>query len=210
MTRKTTAYARKRAAGHAARRGDGISITRMHNTRLTRTEIARIMLPCWVALQAVREGRITYKQWVVLCTAAHVARAIEDLGVIRGQREIIDDAERALDDIGQRCGATASAWKPKACTGPAITALADLVSAHSRQVHELTYGEYTAAADKAVARVATDGGQVFRMEATDALGKLDEGCRDPGWRGWENGHGEQVGDAAQDAREALAAQLIND
>lgn len=168
MGKKTTRYARKRAMGHTVNRSDGITITRMNNTRLKPAEIARIMVPCKTALQALREGRVTYSQWVVLCTAAHVATAIEDGGIIRGQREIITDAEHALDAIGQRCGNTAEAWKARACTGPELTALADLVAAHSRQVHELTYGEYTEAADKAVARVATRGGQVFRMETTTA------------------------------------------
>lgn len=32
-----------------------------------------------------------------------------------------------------------------------------------------------------------------------ALDRLDEGCREPGFAGWENGNGEQVGDEAEDA-----------
>lgn len=38
-----------------------------------------------------------------------------------------------------------------------------------------------------------------------ALDKLDEGCNCPGFNGWQNGHGEDVGDEAQAAREALEA-----
>lgn len=38
-----------------------------------------------------------------------------------------------------------------------------------------------------------------------ALDAMDVGCNEPGFRGSENGHGEQVGDELQDAREALAA-----
>lgn len=164
MTRKTTRYARKRAAGHAAQRNNGITIAKMHNTRLTAAEIERIMAPCRSAMAALRQASATYSQWVVLCTAGHVAEAIEDGGVIRGQREIIELANAALDAIGQRCGRTAEAWTTRPCTGPELNALADLLAAHSRQVNELTYGEYTRQADLAVARVATDGGKVFRME----------------------------------------------
>jgi hypothetical protein len=41
------------------------------------------------------------------------------------------------------------------------------------------------------------------------LDALDRGCENeaPGFRGWHNGHGEEVGDEAQDAREALARVL---
>jgi hypothetical protein len=119
---------------------------------------------CRLAVKAFQTCRASHAQWVVLCTAGHVAEAIEDGGVFRGQREIIEEATAVLDAIGERAGSSAGAWKPITLHGPEITALADLVAAHSRQVRELTYGEYTRAADKAVARVATDGGQVFRME----------------------------------------------
>lgn len=164
MTRKTTRYTRTRA--QQPQRRDGITVARMHNTRLTQPEIERILAPCRRAVQAFRTGRGTYDQWVVLCTAGHVAEAIEDGGVIRGQREIITDANTALDAIGARAGRSASTWCTTTLHGHEITALADLVAAHSRQVHELTYSEYTRAANKAVARVATMGGQVFRMEAS--------------------------------------------
>lgn len=164
MAKKTTRYARKRAQGQAHQRSDGITIARMNNTRLTPAEIQRIMSPCKAALAALRQAQATYTQWVVLCTACHVAMAIEDGGVITGQREIITEAKQVLDAIGDRCGDTRSTWKPRACTGPELTALADLVAAHSRQVHELTYGEYTRQFDLAVARVATNGGLVFQAE----------------------------------------------
>lgn len=169
MTRKTTPYARKRAAGHAHRRSDGITIARMNNTRLTAAERQRIMGPCRAALDAMRQARATYSQWVVLCTACNVAMAIEDGGVIRGQREIIAESDRALAAIGARCGHTADAWTPCPCTGPEITALAYLLAAHSRQVSELTYGEYTRQFDLAVARVATDGGLVFMAEVNTPI-----------------------------------------
>lgn len=167
MTRKSTPHGRRLArlsAAGTSRKRDGITMAKMINTRLTADEINRIMGPCRAALQALREARATYAQWVVLCTAAHVATAMEDGGVIRGQRCIFTEAETVLDSIGERCGHTAQAWHPSACTGHELSTLADLVAAHSRQVHELTYGEYTRAADLAKARVASSGGQVFNME----------------------------------------------
>lgn len=164
MGKKTTRYARRLANGHATRRSDGITVARMHNTRLTPAEVRRVIDPCKAALSALRQARATYTQWVVLCTACHVATAIEDGGVYRGQRQIMEDASQALDAIGERCGQTAEAWAPRASTGPELTAIADLVAAHHRQIVELTYGEYTRQFDLAVARVRTDGGLVFRAE----------------------------------------------
>lgn len=176
MTRKTTPYGRRKA--RLERRGvrmaqSGITLLNMLNTRLTRQEIDRIIGPCKVALQAFREARGEFAHWVTLCTANHVGTAIEDGGVMRGQRDIFNDAGAALDSIGTRCGREAGEWKPKACTGPEITALADMIAAHSRQAHELTYGEYTEAADKAVARVETARGQVFKNAEPDTTRQLD-------------------------------------
>jgi predicted transcriptional regulator len=161
--RKTTAYARKKASGHAAQRNNGICIANMNNSRLSESEIDRIIKPCKAALQSMREARATYMQWACLCTAVHVAKAIEDGGVVRGQMEIVKAADEALHSIGERCGMTSDEWESRACTGLELGALADLVPAHSRQIHELTYREYTVAADLAASRVATDGGQVFHI-----------------------------------------------
>ena len=161
MSRKTSTYARRRTT----RRADGISTTRMFNTRLTPQETARILVRCKAALAAMQQGQASFPQWLALCTAVPVAQAIEDGGIIRGQQQIISEADAVLDAIGARAGTTEANWKPTTLHGREITALADLVHAHSRQVRELTYGEYTRAADKAVARVATNGGAVFRMEA---------------------------------------------
>jgi hypothetical protein len=160
MTGRTKPPTRRKWASRA----DGITTTRIYNTRLNPAELARVVQPCRLALQALRAATVSYNQYVVLCTAGHVAQAIEDGGIYRGQREIIEDANAALEAIGERCGRTAEQWHPRACYAPELTALADLVAAHTRQLHELTYREYTSAADKAVARVATVGGLVFKME----------------------------------------------
>jgi hypothetical protein len=169
MTKKSTAYGRRRArlisAGHVLKK-DGLTMAQVNNTRLSPLEIERVMNPCKTALQALREARATYEQWVALCTARHVGNAIEDSGIVRGQRIIFDLGKAALDSISDRCGTRQDQWTHGACTGPELSALADMVSAHSRQVHELTYGEYTRAAKKAVARVASDGGQIF-VNATE-------------------------------------------
>lgn len=168
MSRKTTRYARKLAAGQATRRADSISVIGVHNTRLRADELGKILGPMRQALQAFREARPTFDDWVILCTTGHAAEAIEDGGIYRGQREIIDDANAVLDAISDRMGRESASWRPGPCRGSDLTALADLVAAHSRQVHELTYGEYRAALKRATARVASAGGVVFRAEEAQA------------------------------------------
>lgn len=151
-----------------ARRADGITATRMHNTRLKPDELARVLQPCRLALHAMKTAVANYNQYVVLCTACHVAQAIEDGGIYRGQGQIIEEANAALDAIGERFGRTPERWEPRACYAAELTALSDLIAAYARQLQELTYGEYIKAADKAVARVASVGGAVFKMEAKTA------------------------------------------
>jgi hypothetical protein len=162
MTRKTSTYARRRTT----RRADGISTTRMFNTRLTPQETARILVPCKAALAAMQKGQASFSQWLVLCTAVHVAQAIEDCGVIKGQADMIQQARAALEDIGERAAGPGASWTPPTCYGQELAALQDLVNAHSRQVHELIYGEYTAATRLAESRVLSIGGGAFRIEPT--------------------------------------------
>ena len=166
MTRKTSTYARKRR--HTPTRPDTLAVVNMHNTRLTPGEIERILVPCRRALSALMQGVATYNQWVVMCTAGHVAQAIEDSRIISGQREIVEAANNALDAIGDRAGRTENDWRPVTCHGHELLALQDLVHAHSRQVHELTYGEYTRCADLATQRVESVRGTVFRMELSES------------------------------------------
>ena len=40
-----------------------------------------------------------------------------------------------------------------------------------------------------------------------ALDGMDRGCREPGFRGFENGHGEDAGTELQEAREYLASLI---
>ena len=59
--------------------------------------------------------------------------------------------------------------------------------------------------------------EVDRLKAIEAaacdflktMDRMDEGCENPGFRGWQNGHGEPCGDDAQAARETLARLLFN-
>lgn len=159
MGRKTSAYARQRAG---RRRADGLSVVRMHNTRLTGPELERALGPGRAALEAMRLACGTLHDWLTLCTAVHVAQAIEDGGVLRGQAEIVAAARDALGAIGQRAGGLGKSWAVPTCYGPELLALQDLMAAYSRGLREVTYGEYERAARLAESRVASVGGVVVR------------------------------------------------
>ena len=96
--KKSTPYGRRTARLHAAGitlKRDGITMARMLNSRLTQAEVERIVAPCRQAVQAFRTGRASHAQWVTLCTAGHVAKAIEDELL----QALIDQGEAAIATV---------------------------------------------------------------------------------------------------------------
>lgn len=134
-------------------------------TRLTPTERQIKLDPPREALARLRTKTATLADYLELCTAVHNAYAIEDSGVITGQREIIDHAYAALNEIGERAGPVdfdAGTWSPPTCYAIELQALDDLWHAYSRQLHEVTYSEFVAAERKAVSRVRSGKGLVVK------------------------------------------------
>lgn len=150
----------KRARRYAARTNP-FEQHRAFNTLLTPAERASKLNPPRNSLQQLRTKAATYRDYVELCTVGHNAMAIEDGGVITGQRQIIDEALDALEQIGRRAGAPAR-WTTPTCYGPELVALQDLWHAYSRQLHTLTYAEHKAAEQRALARVVGAQGRVVR------------------------------------------------
>lgn len=74
-------------------------------------------------------------------------------------------------------------------------------------VARLTVGADAAAWAKRIADALNADVRNATLRVLAALDALDRGCREPGFRGFENGHGEEVGTALQDARENLAALI---
>ena len=66
--------------------------------------------------------------------------------------------------------------------------------------HMIDWGKTAAEIDADYTRMAEAGARLIA-----ALDALDDGSAEPGFRGWENAHGEPVGNEVQDAREALSA-----
>lgn len=162
MSRKTSAYSRKRRQPDRDRCLDSITAARMNNTRLKPAELEKLLSPLRRALASARAGACSYDDLVNFSTAMHKGRAIEDTGVYRGLRTIIDGVEPVLDAIQARAQAN-GVWRAPTLYGPEILALDDLVWAYRVMLLEVTYAEFVRADRLAVARVATQGGQIIRQ-----------------------------------------------
>jgi len=163
MTRKTSAYARKRRQPDRDRCLDSITAARMNNTRFKPAELDRLLGPAQRALASARAGTCSYDDLVNLSTAMHKGRAIDDAGIYRGLRDRLDAADNVLLAIEQRAMVSGT-WCAPTLYGREITVLDDLVWAYRVMLLEVTYAEFLRAERLAIARVATDGGRVIHVE----------------------------------------------
>jgi hypothetical protein len=160
MNRKTSLYARKRLHPEARERSDGITTARMNTTRLSPAELEHILVPLQGAVASARTASATYEQFVQLNTAMHKARAIDDSGVFRGLRTMVDGAEETLNAIGSRAQASGT-WLAPTLYGHEMVALDDLAWAYRLMLLEVTYAEFHRAERLAIARVASSGGRLI-------------------------------------------------
>ncbi len=160
MSRKSSLYARKRLHPEARERSDGITTARMNTTRLSPAELEHILVPLQGAVASARTASATYEQFVQLTTAVHKARAIDDSGVVRGLRTMVDGAEEALNAIGSRAQASGT-WSAPTLYGHEMVALDDLAWAYRLMLLEVTYSEFHRAEQLAIARVKSAGGKAI-------------------------------------------------
>lgn len=151
-------------------RENALSATRMTHapnvavlraSKLTTKELMTIITPIRHSVEQARQGKLTEGQWVVLCTAMNLGRAIEDQGVVRGLGDALDAIKTSLQAIGDRATDTgAQPWSPPTLHAAELAHLRELTDLHVFQLKQLSYGEYREAFRIAVARVASSGGQV--------------------------------------------------
>jgi hypothetical protein len=135
-------------------------------TRYTDAELEEILQPLRVSLKALREGVATELQWGVLCTAVVVAQAIERQGIVRGLREHLASAERALEAIGRRAMET-GAWAAVPLHLQEIDVLDELVDLHTHQLRLLSAAEVVNATREAGHRARQAGGQVVTIDESE-------------------------------------------
>lgn len=111
------------------------------------------------AIQALREGVATERQWAIAAGAVTVALAIERKGIVRGLMEHLVTAGNALEAIHARAlRAGGGRWIRVTLYFYEIEALNDLLWLHKLQLSKLGRTEFLAAIDTAQKRVVIDGG----------------------------------------------------
>ena len=171
MTKKTTAYARKRGLHRVpqadrwafieARKSNGISTNNERNTLLTPAEVQYLLADPTAGLAGMRSGRGTYNNLLSLNAALKKGQAIEDARVIvRGFAGIYAAADHAIQAITGRSTKTGK-WVPTALYGPEIAALDDLLWAYRQALQVVTYQEFYDRQAVAIARELSAGEKVF-------------------------------------------------
>lgn len=133
-------------------------------SKLTEAEIRGRIIPAHRAVDAFRQGRGTYEQWLILATCVNLGRAIESGGIVRGLLRELEQANATVQAIADRMEQKETAgWRPGALHWQELEALRTLVRVHSFQLHQVSYGEYTEAYRLATARVQSSGGEVVDL-----------------------------------------------
>lgn len=140
---------------------DTITIAKTGAGIVTKAEIEKTLAPMRASMQAMREGRGQRLDFEWLCTACHIGQAVEDSGVVMGFETLIDRAYIALANIETRAipDGNPEGWTPVTLYAAEINALTDWTDFFGQQIGFLSWREYTAAYDKAIARVTSGGGK---------------------------------------------------
>lgn len=152
MTRKSSHRRVKRIAVN------NLQVALAASTRFTKDELEHLLKPVRHALVVMRSGTATEIDWMHLASVTAIALSIERLGVVRGLKAQLEDADQLLAEIRQRAMRTGS-WQPPVLYGHEITAIATLVHVHTFQAETLSAGEYRKAWQHASAEVTRVGGR---------------------------------------------------
>lgn len=144
-------------------RNTAMMLVRQLHTRLTVAEVADCIEPLRACFTAMREGRITHHQYLVLNTHLLIALEIERKGIVRGLQAHIDAALAAATSYAARCG-TAENWQPGAMYFHEIDAIDTALDLHKFQIEQLTAHELNSTTDRFISRIQTEGGKVFEAD----------------------------------------------
>jgi hypothetical protein len=111
------------------------------------------------AAKALREGVATQLQWGILSGSVELARAVEQMGIVRGTTAHLDNADAALDAIHARCTKPPK-WKPTALYFHELDTIQTFLSLHALTLNELGRAEFVRALDMAQANIKNKGNTV--------------------------------------------------
>lgn len=136
-------------------------------SRLTDDEVAQIINPLRMVIDKMRRCCADHDDYVIACSAARAAKAIERSRIVHGLADEIAAAERALWCISARAerGEQAGAWVQKALYADELEALHMLARLHEYQLRQLSSGEIERIVSRLIAQVQSSGGMVDIREA---------------------------------------------
>lgn len=135
-------------------------------TKLTQDEIAARMDPLRDAHRALREGRSTELQWLLIASAVTVSLSIEAQGVVRGLREHLNSADLALVAIEKRARKTPGTWTPTALYFNELDSVTTFLDLFEFQLQNLSAKEYDQAYSHAIADTIRTGGLPVTVKPT--------------------------------------------
>jgi len=144
--KKTTAHGRKLARGTGWQKGDALSIGVYRACKIAPEDREMVVKPARLALDAMRQGRATENDWLMLASVVRVAQAIEKQAIVSGLQAHIDSARQALQAIYDRA-MRAEGWVPGALYAPELHAITEMVRLHKFQIDQLGRGELITALD---------------------------------------------------------------
>lgn len=152
---------------------DPMEYARLNASRMTDAEVECVIGPCRRSASRLAQGCGDRKDWLTLCSALTVGRAVETGGVVRGMTGHFNHIEKQLLKMADRAGENLQPkrWKAPALWFEEIEAIRLLVDLHKTQMAALSYGEYRRAFELAVARVQSAHGEAVNLP-TDLMGRV--------------------------------------
>ncbi|MBW8469835.1 MAG: hypothetical protein K0M67_16340 [Thiobacillus sp.] len=134
-------------------------------TLLNTSERQQVMAPLTSAMDALRRGQSTERQWLHLATCAQLGMCIDDQRIVTGLRDHFKAADLALCHINERAMTTGT-WRAPTCYGHELATLETMITLYEFQISKLAAGEYRRAIALAKARQLTHGGKVVKDGVT--------------------------------------------
>ncbi len=162
--RRARAKARDTTRLAAARRekGNPIAIALQGASVLSAAEVKTIIAPAKDALERMRQGIGTLRDWQHLASAVNISKAIERQGIVRGLAGHLKAAESALAHIHKRAEDEADSPYPYALHLGEIEVLATAIELlFDYQLRQLSRRELRAAVTYAENEIRSTGGEVI-------------------------------------------------
>jgi hypothetical protein len=128
--------------------------------------------------QALHRGCATQLQWGIMAGSCTLARAVEDLGTVKGLRGHIDTCEKVLHTLRARYVAAPQSvserragWGKTGLHFDEADAIKTFVDVHNFQLRQLSRAEFTKAANLATARANSAGETVEVVRDVQAFAR---------------------------------------